>query len=316
MNYMRKETDVAQKSLECYCRNVRTVGEMMGVPRAEFYKNKNLDFLSDPEKVNKELMESGKSQNTLITYLASIVKALECHETKADEYKKLMGMLMVKRKEEDEKHEKTQKQENNWTTMSDLREVLKKLEGKCRAHDRAKRRGDPDVFQDYQDHLIAFLYVGDNDHHAPLRLDYCPMRVINEKGATPPPTMNYLLCHSRNKKEFVFNQYKTAKAYGAKTVPLSKKMNAVVNRFLDVKKKLGKEDTDLLLNSKWKPMNDNTLCKYITRIFKPTGKNITVNLIRHFYISEKHPVEVLEAQKTDASAMCHSVETQAKYAKK
>ena len=104
MNYMRKETDVAPKSLECYCRNVRTVGEMMGVPRAEFYKNKNLDFLSDPEKVNKELMESGKSQNTLITYLASIVKALECHETKADEYKKLMGMLMVKRKEEDEKH--------------------------------------------------------------------------------------------------------------------------------------------------------------------------------------------------------------------
>lgn len=322
INHMRKETDVAPRSLDCYCRNVRTVAQIMGVPKDDFYKDKKLDFLGDPEKVKQELMESGKSQNTIITYLASITKALECHDAKADAYKELMGTLMAKRKEEEQKHEKTEKQSDNWSTMSQLREVLKRLEGKCRQHDRAKRRGDPKAFQDYQDHLIAYLYVGDPDNHPPMRLDYCPMRIVSQvpegtEGQAEQIEENYLYNKSRNKKEFIFNNYKTAKTYGSKRVNLSKKMNSVINRFLDVKAQMGKENEDaLLLNSKMAPMNENTLCKNITRIFRPTGKNITANLIRHFYISERHPAEEVEAKQADADLMCHSVETQGKYAKK
>jgi hypothetical protein len=294
----------------------------MGVPKEDFYKEKNLDFLSDVEKVNKELMESGKSQNTIITYLASIIKALECHNTKADGYKALMGTLMAKRKEEDEKHEKTAKQDANWASMGDLRGVMRRLEGVCRSHDRAKRRGDKKAYDDYQNHLIAFLYVGDPENHPPMRLDYCPMRIVSKmpegKEGEEESQDNYLLCKSRNKKQFVFNNYKTAKSYGSKIIDLSPKMNSVMNRFLDVRKQRVTLDpgAPLLLNSKGAPMNENTLCKQITRIFKPTGKNITANLIRHFHISETHPAEEVEAKQADADKMCHSVETQGKYAKK
>jgi len=327
VNHMRTETDVAPRSLDCYCRNVRTVGQIMGVSKEDFYKDKNLDFLSDPEKVNKELMESGKSQNTIITYLASIIKALECHNMKADAYKTLMGTLMAKRKEEDEKHEKTVKQDANWASMEDLRGVLRRLEGTCRQHDRAKRRGDKKAYEDYQNHLIAFLYVGDTDHHPPMRLDYCPMKIVSkmpegkegqaEQTEAEQTEDNYLFCKSRNKKQFIFNNYKTAKTYGSKIIDLSPKMNCVINRFLDVRKQQGVDpEAPLLLNSKGVPMNENTLCKQITRIFKPTGKNITANLIRHFHISETHPAEEVEAKKADADKMCHSVETQGKYAKK
>lgn len=322
VNHMRTETDVAPRSLDCYCRNVRTVAQIMGVPKEDFYKDKNLNFLSDAEKVNKELMESGKSQNTIITYLASIIKALECHNTKADGYKALMGTLMAKRKEEDEKHEKTAKQDANWASMGDLRGVMRRLEGVCRSHDRAKRRGDKKAYDDYQNHLIAFLYVGDPENHPPMRLDYCPMRIVSKmpegKEGEEESQDNYLLCKSRNKKQFVFNNYKTAKSYGSKIIDLSPKMNSVMNRFLDVRKQRVTLDpgAPLLLNSKGAPMNENTLCKQITRIFKPTGKNITANLIRHFHISENHPAEEVEAKKADADKMCHSVETQGKYAKK
>ena len=322
--YMRENTKVAPKSLDCYCRNVRTIAQIMGVPKEDFYKDKSLSFLEPAEKVKQELMESGKSQNTIITYLASIIKTLECHDKDAKPYKELMGTLMAKRKEDDEKHEKTAKQNSNWTTMADLREVLKRLECKCRQHDRAKRRNDPKAFQDYQDHLIAMLYVGDSENHPPMRLDYCPMRILGECVYKHKDKLlgeedgvkegeNYLVIKSRTTKYFVFDHYKTSKAYGSKQVPLSKKMNAVINRFLNVR---NPNQNFLLVNSKGEPMSENTLCKHITRIFKPTGKNITANLIRHFYISERYPAEELEAKAEDADKMCHSVETQGKYSKK
>ena len=54
------------------------------------------------------------------------------------------------------------------------------------------------------------------------------------------------------------------------------------------------------------------MARYISTIFKRTGKHITTNLIRHIYLSEKYEPNLTERMK-DAYKMGHSVETAMKH---
>mgnify|MGYP003642495996 FL=1 len=63
-------------------------------------------------------------------------------------------------------------------------------------------------------------------------------------------------------------------------------------------------------------MNSNQLSKYINKVFSPTGKKISANLLRHIYITEKFPVEENNDKKEVAEKMGHSVDTQNSYSKK
>ena len=76
----------------------------------------------------------------------------------------------------------------------------------------------------------------------------------------------------------------------------------------------GKSDS-LLFNSKNEPMTANGLGKELKKTFESSGKNISVNMLRHIYISEKYPNKDDE-KKEDAQKMGHSIEMQGKYSKK
>ena len=65
-----------------------------------------------------------------------------------------------------------------------------------------------------------------------------------------------------------------------------------------------------------KGISSNTLTKMIPLIFKNTKKHITINLLRHIYISEKFPPELEEEKQEIASLMGHSVDMQKVYSKK
>ena len=63
-------------------------------------------------------------------------------------------------------------------------------------------------------------------------------------------------------------------------------------------------------------MSSNQLSKYINKVFEPTGKKVSANLLRHIYISEKFPVEKNREKEDIADKMGHGVDTQNTYAKK
>ena len=70
-------------------------------------------------------------------------------------------------------------------------------------------------------------------------------------------------------------------------------------------------DTEnFLLNSKGVGMTSNGLGKYIKMLFKSTGKEITVNLLRNIFVSENVDLDVLKKNKEIADAMNHSTGTQ------
>ena len=62
-------------------------------------------------------------------------------------------------------------------------------------------------------------------------------------------------------------------------------------------------------------MNANQLGKFITKAFDFTGKKITLNLLRHVYISENIDLEAIKKGQQLAKDMHHSTGVQEMYAK-
>ena len=86
---------------------------------------------------------------------------------------------------------------------------------------------------------------------------------------------------------FVFNDFKTESRYGTKTIKVGKILKSVLIKYLP-----HVEEEGYLLTSNNKnesPMTSANLGATISRIFRRTGKNITVNMIRNIFLSERFP---------------------------
>ena len=69
------------------------------------------------------------------------------------------------------------------------------------------------------------------------------------------------------------------------------------------------ESPYLILNSKGEKITTNSLTKLLTKIFEPTGKNISSSMLRHIFITEKFPPQTEEKIEL-ADKMLHSKEVQ------
>ena len=280
---------------------------------------KNLDFLKDTDEI-KEFM-NGLKLSTQKNYLASIIVSLDAMNTKGKyddliaEYRKILDDTHNKYVEDYENGEKSESQKKNWASMKELKKVMAMYLRDIKERELlGKEELNKKQMALMQKWVIANLFL--NEENPPTRLDYSPMEIISKSeydklDEEERKENNYLVILSRNKKFFSFNEYKTSGKYGENQVPVGKKLNSVLNIWL----KYNKSDS-LLLNSQGKPLSANGLGKEIKKVFEPTGKNISVNMLRHIFISEKYPKEKLDEKATDAKKMGHSVDMQEKYSKK
>tara|TARA_E500000305_G_scaffold32970_3_gene25014 strand:- start:499 stop:1455 length:957 start_codon:yes stop_codon:yes gene_type:complete len=309
MEKMKKLIDdsrnVKENSLKAYMINLRRSWEAIGSGK-EF----NVDFLSDKDKVFKFLEKY--SLPTQRAYISSYIVALDALNNKKNEdlLKFYRDELIKMRKTMDEKHkngERTEKQEKNWTGMDALRKVVRSLR---------RDLSDDDVFnketlskrnmRELQDWVIGNLFVGD-DNNPPTRLDYAPMKIVTKKeydDIEDKDGMNYYVKNG-NKPFFSFNDYKTSDKYGTKEIKVGKHLFQVMKQWLK-----HNDGEYLLYNDKGQPMNAHQLGVRVKKIFSRTGKNVTANLIRNMYVSEKFPREEREEREEVASKMGHSVGTQ------
>ena len=191
------------------------------------------------------------------------------------------------------KNKKSNKQEQNWTEHKNLVAIAKTMIKNAPGSQRS---------------LIAALYT----YQPPTRLDYYNMEIVG-KDAILDDKKNYLQVINRNRKKFIFNDYKSSSTYKTVTIPVNKAMNTVLNKYF----KLNPNIKYLLRNEKNKttPMSRNSLGKQIPIIFEASGKHITLNQIRHIYISENIDIQKTKQQQDLAKNMMHSTGTQLNYAK-
>jgi len=273
-------------------------------------------ILKDYKKIINYINESDETLNNKNHYLSAIKCILPQIPEITDEVRDAYHTAQVENKKQRTAQEREQKQNltqsENWVTCAQLKEVVDNYYNEIveknlliKTHDSLTR----DEVELLQKWVVGCLYT----LHPPARLDY-NMEVISKKdyGKLSPERKlnNYLVVTGRNKKEFAFGDYKEVKTYGINMVRVLPPLNKVLNIWLAINK-----SGSLLQNLAKKPLQAGPLGKLITRTFAPLGKQVTLNLIRHVYITENVEQPSIKSKQMLATLMMHSVGMQELYIK-
>jgi integrase len=209
----------------------------------------------------------------------TILSALVIISGGKKEYRDLMMNDIGDYRREIEKQEKTPAQEKAWTSQEEILSKYKQLE-KVAVPLMRKGNLTNSEKQKVQDFVILALLGG--LHIAPRRSkDYVDFKLRNAADDD-----NYI---SDNKKQLVFNSYKTSKSYGKQTVPLPTKLRNILNRWAQV------NDSDyLLIDSKGQPLGNGNKesqsgsVKLNQRLEKMFNKKVGVNGLRHSFLTDKY----------------------------
>jgi len=243
-----------------------------------------LEFLKDSPPNNRK---------TILAALVVLCIGQEC----ADKYRNQMLKDAEVANKEQRLQRKTDNQSDSWISQKDVLRIYKTLERKVAPLFRltSPSRKDLDAMQDY---VILSLYV----LIPPRRLmDYTQFKVRNIEKTTD----NYM-----DKRDFVFNKYKTAKKYNTQEVAIPQKLRNIVTKWASM------HDNDyLLVDDNGKPFSAPKLTLRLNRIFG--GRKISVNQLRHTYITDTvlNNVPALTRLDQVARDMGHSMEEAMLYKK-
>ncbi len=272
---------------------------------------KSVEFLRKTTTIMKKLKELALT--TQRSYLTAIIVSLTPYQDKykipLEFYRERLNELNNQYNDFINTNQKTEKQEKNWVELKDLIKINNKyrLELKNRNVFTKETLNNKD-FDLLQKYLVSSLYV----LQPPVRLNYV-MKIIKDKKDDNNED-NFLYVKGKNKKVFIFNEFKTKKSHGKQEIPVNPQLNKIINIWLRHNK-----TKDFLLNKSGKPLTANSLGKMIPRVFNIPDKKITLNLIRHIYISSKVDIDKIKEEnkkKQDlANKMMHSIGMQENYAK-
>ena len=269
----------------------------------------------------KEVMDFLKAQtsSTKKNYISAILVSLSPEERRKpsknmkEVYNKYNSLLLEEHKKYYDSlkdKEKNNKESENWLEWNDILKYRRKLGyeikklGYTQKSEKVKNRKDLELLQKY---LILSLYT----LHPPRRLEYADIKVIGNRDYEDLSEQErsdniYLVKISRNKKFFSFgkNAVKSETNENVK-IPVDKSLNSVINLWLNFNK-----SDHFLLNSRGGKLTKNGLTKFIQKIFKPLGKNISASMLRKIKVSHELDPEYEQKKADLAEKMNHSTKVQ------
>jgi hypothetical protein len=217
----------------------------------------------------------------------------------AAKYYDLMMKDVKAVKEEETEQKKTPKQKENWMSLEEIKQIHTDMKFNAQRIFKKSQinEGEREIVFNY---LILSLYV----LQPPRRLlDYIEMLLHEEDDK-----QNYIVIN-RKEKKFIFNVYKTAKHHGKQEIDIDSALVYILQRW----RKLNPTQKWLLQEGDNK-MTQTQLTRRLNKIF---GKRVSVNMIRHIFISDavlKDMPALSQLQET-ANAMGHNVNMQMLYKK-
>lgn len=260
------------------------------------------DDIKNVEAIQAKIAD--KSENTKKNYYAALVSLLarmpDTYEPTIKKYRELMEEKIKATAPTDTYNEKQR------AALMSLKEI-EAIRGSLidSPTEDYTKRANWDKLLDY---LILSLYT----LQPPRRNEYYNMKVI--KNTSGLNNSDNFLLWTPKKKEFIFQDYKTAGTYGTERIPVNAELEQVLKLYL-------KHWQNIVVNG-----NNNLLVKFgnlnlensndITRrLNRILGKKVGASMLRHIYLSEKFGGALKEMKET-AAAMGHSVEQQKEYIKK
>jgi len=265
----------------------------------------NLDFLKNKKDIHLilEKLKLTTRRNYITAVLVTLQAVKYDDQNLLNYYRNLVNDYNEEYTTKMSTNTKSEKQEANWLELSELDKIREDYAARVKKLDlKNKIKIKPSEFSLLQEYLVSALYT----LLPPIRLDYSPMLVVKSEKDMKEGS-NYLINSGRNKKKFIINEYKNVKSKGQQIITVPSKLNSILNLVLKY------NDTEhLLLNNRKQALSSNGLGKLITSVFKPTGKQITINLLRSMFISQNIDMTAINNAKVLADAMGHSTSTQQK----
>lgn len=288
---LKNRPHLSRESVRVYCSVIRGLANAIG-EKLESMK----DIEDNLDKIMDHVSSVPYKSRRVLTSALVVLLEKSGNAAKLEQIKKIMknDKAMVDGDREEQK--KTEEEKDNWIGWDAVEEMFKQKE-KDVSHIWKMSKINDSSFNELMDLVIMAVYV----LIPPRRLkDYVLMKFRNiDKDS------NYF---DWKKKEFVFKEYKTAKLYGEQTV--SVKDN---KKLFDILKKwFNKNDSDyIFVNELGRPMSTSVLSHRLQRIF---GGNISVNMLRKMYITDKvlAGMKPLKELNGIAEQMGHSLDTQIK----
>jgi len=187
---------------------------------------------------------------------------------------------------------KTAYESENWIDWKDLKKLTKNL-------------NDPT-----QENMLIHLYT----MIAPSRLDFHNLLIVKPDQQVKSQKQNYIQLLTKKKAKLVLQEYKTSQTYGANEIDLPLKLVTFLNEYID-----DHPDNIYLFekqtNNHQPFASPETFARYLKDVFfKLTGKNISVDLLRHSFITDFRSGDIsLKAKEKVAKQMGNSVATQEEY---
>lgn len=250
-------------------------------------------FEKNPKKVLEFLKDKEGSKRK--TILAALVVLTGHKENVSEQYRKTMLDDAHKYNDDEKDQEKTETQKKNWISQDELKKIYDTLAKDTKTL-LTKESLSPSEFQRLQNYVILSLYI----LQPPRRLmDYTEMKlseIDKEKD-------NYI-----DKKTLVFSKYKTSKFTGTEKIDLNPKLKYILDKW-----KKHNSYEYLLVGTNNKKLTSSQLQQRLNTIL---GRQASVNILRHSFLSDKYKdIDIRDMEKT-ATAMGHSKEQAMLYAKK
>ncbi len=272
----------------------------------------NLAFLSNYENV--ETILNKYKPNTQRNFYIAICSVLGLFKDKSKKdklihehyFNKMMDMNQSLKKIEKD-GVKSDTQSKNWMTWDDVQSKFKELYDMVVTFDK-KAKLTKAQYNTLLECVVLGLYV----LLPPRRNDYHLMNVVKKYSDGLSNDRNYL---DLDNKQFIFNNFKTAKKEGKQQIKIPNDLMNLINIYIKYHplKREKKNNYQFLVNYEGKPLDKiNSITLLLNRIF---DKNIGSSMLRHIYLSSKYS-DVSKEKVKDAKMMSHSVDMQNDYIKK
>lgn len=291
---------VSEKSIAQYSTRTKRVHKLM-------YEGKpmeNLDWLKDVDGVMKFCLESGnwktkQSKSAVVNAITSFLRnSKDLPEDLQQVYKKYsaynsqLANNNVKYKKENKLNDKES------AVMLPWKEILEKTKDISSLEDKA---------------LVSIYTL-----IPPRRVDdFRLMKIFTKKKGrvVPEDQHNYLVLNAKRvPQELVFNVYKTAKHYGQQVIKIPNDLKEIIKAYTDKGKA---NDTCLFSQANGQCLSQPGFTSKVRNTFKKyTGKPLTVNSLRHSFISslDQNKLSIAQREKI-AHDMGHNISQQMTYNK-
>ena len=270
---------------------------------------KNLNFLKKTDEITDRISKYAESTSRAL--YATALSALSLYKsTFAKYYTFYLDKVKTKSTEfrqQEAKHEKSEKQKENWLEWSEVLKARDELKANI---DNLKKKIDNAEYDKLLQYVILALYT-----EIPPRRnkDYLDLYIV-KKFKEGDDTKNYL---DLTAKKLIFYTYKTSKKYGKQEVDVPDSLMTIVNLYLKYhpiwKTASNRKDpVKFLVTFDGTPISTvNFITRTLNKIFK---KKVSSSMLRHIYLSDRFKDDTNERQKV-AVEMGHSIGQQSDYIK-